>query len=481
MVAMVAADASEQFVAQLSALTTEPAVSTKQVVEALSAIGIGSLPSLAIVLREADGYHLLVRGSSRLGVVTGSEVEWFAAPRAASWSESFRTRANSFCLDVDGGQDEYDFGSGDPSWWCDRGVVPVGRLTVDARHFDAGFTAPTFPAVTPRIGAHERPPTETSVTIVSSPADHTGDEIDSVGSTEAELTSTYLRRLIEETRDRGPETQDIAIDEAGEDAAIADSTDADAGVTQTLNFEDVTAAASADASNTSTSDVPSSIPDGPSPSPAEASLQELISSVPGATASHPSAEERPTRDQFDSLGDHDGHTVSVETLRAATSALGSGTAGPTVQAVHCPSIHPNPPHAERCRTCGAAIRDHTITVITRPVLGELRFDNGDAYPMDRPMLIGRRPSTARDADVGGETARLVTVQDPQNVLSKVHLEVRIEDWQVLVVDRNSTNHTIVTLPERAPTQLHPGDAVRIVPGTLIELGGVARARYEIEV
>ncbi len=172
----------------------------------------------------------------------------------------------------------------------------------------------------------------------------------------------------------------------------------------------------------------------------------------------------------------DSHTISVADLRARQAASAPPT-GATVQAVHCAAMHPNPPHSDRCRSCAAQILDHSVRRISRPSLGELSFDDGQIVPLDRPVVVGRKP--AAGALVGGETARAVRLSDPDSLLSRTHLEVRLVDWQVQIVDRDSMNHTFVALPGKPPTQLRPAEPFPIPPGTIVRLGDAASFTYKV--
>ena len=88
--------------------------------------------------------------------------------------------------------------------------------------------------------------------------------------------------------------------------------------------------------------------------------------------------------------------------------------------------------------------------------------------LDRPVLLGRKP--AEDVAIGGEPARSVALPDPDKLLSRTHAEIRLVDWQVQVVDRDSMNHTFVEIPGRSAFQLRPADPSPIPPGTRVNLG-----------
>jgi hypothetical protein len=108
----------------------------------------------------------------------------------------------------------------------------------------------------------------------------------------------------------------------------------------------------------------------------------------------------------------------------------------------------------------------------------LCFEDGHTEPLDRPLLIGRKPDP--DETSGSEPARAVQLDDPDKVLSRVHAEIRIAEWQVQVIDRESMNHTFVQLPGQVLFQLHPGEPFPIPPGTRIVFAEVAECRYLLE-
>lgn len=221
-----------------------------------------------------------------------------------------------------------------------------------------------------------------------------------------------------------------------------------------INSEVESATDSGDASNDQAEDQPGT---------------PLYASPPLVPAPH--VESELAQDDDD---DEDAATVSIAALRAARAAAAQPT-GPTVQAVHCPSGHPNAPQADQCRTCAAPIIDRTVSIIARPVLGTLHFDDGRVERLDVPLVLGRKPKP--DQTIGDETGRAIMLDDPDKLLSRVHAEVRLVDWQVQVLDRESMNHTFVQLPGQTMFQLRPGEPFPIPPGTRIILGDVTSCIY----
>lgn len=194
----------------------------------------------------------------------------------------------------------------------------------------------------------------------------------------------------------------------------------------------------------------------------------------GATATGPSVGQS-------RLGDHDGETVSLKSLRASLAADMAPETGqaPLVQSVHCASGHPNAPHADRCRSCAGQITDRTASLVPRPSLGRLRFADGMLVEVDRPLLLGRRPTHDTSRTINGEVPGLVLIPDPGKALSRIHVEVRLEDWQVLVVDRNSVNGTFVEIPGHSMMKLRPDEACLITAASRVNLGDVASFTYEV--
>jgi hypothetical protein len=149
------------------------------------------------------------------------------------------------------------------------------------------------------------------------------------------------------------------------------------------------------------------------------------------------------------------------------------TAGaPPIQAVHCAAGHPNPLYADRCRQCNGPIEDRIIVTIPRPPLGTLVFDDGTRVTLDGPMLLGRKPSVSPAQ--AAALVRPIAVADPDHSLSRSHLEVRVAEWQVQIVDCDSMNGSFVEIAGRAPFRLHPGEAYPVPIGCSVTLGDQVR-------
>jgi len=141
----------------------------------------------------------------------------------------------------------------------------------------------------------------------------------------------------------------------------------------------------------------------------------------------------------------------------------------------CPEGHANPPNTAECRTCGAALPDDDPVPVPRPPLGFLRVSDGTEVLLDRTVLIGRAPSADRVSGAG--TPRLLRVISPQQDVSRTHVEVRPEGWDVLVVDLSS-NGTRLIRPGAEPQMLPPGEPVPVPAGAVLDLGDGVSVAYE---
>jgi len=160
-----------------------------------------------------------------------------------------------------------------------------------------------------------------------------------------------------------------------------------------------------------------------------------------------------------------------ETVAVASPSLEPATeAGPAqmVTGKACADGHLNDPLAPACRVCGAPLLDAYVQG-PRPILGRLVGDDGLEVVLDRDYLVGRGPDAAIEVKDGSHTP--VVVPPGMTAVSRVHLELRISEWAVLVSDRSSANGTFLRpVGLEDWIRLDPGHAVQIVPGSAIRLG-----------
>jgi hypothetical protein len=170
--------------------------------------------------------------------------------------------------------------------------------------------------------------------------------------------------------------------------------------------------------------------------------------------------------------DHDGMTVAsfqaVGPASAASPRPVAPVAGPTVLARVCATCgRPNSTLRATCSQCEATLAGDAA-VIARPVLGELLVSNGERVPLDRPVIVGRRPKAPRFTN--DDMPRLVAVAGPQQDISRSHLKVDLEDWSVLVTDLGSTNGTVLRRAGQPDRRLQGPEQVVAQAGDVFDLG-----------
>lgn len=149
---------------------------------------------------------------------------------------------------------------------------------------------------------------------------------------------------------------------------------------------------------------------------------------------------------------------------------------PRVRAVACPARHLNPERAVACRVCGRRLAAQDALVVPRPPLGVLRLSTGEAVLLDRGVDLGRDPQVA---DRGPARPRAVRFANRGNDISRNHVEVRLDGWDVLVVDLGSRNGTAVIAPGWSPQALAGLVPTPLAPGSRVVLGDGASFTYEV--
>lgn len=99
-------------------------------------------------------------------------------------------------------------------------------------------------------------------------------------------------------------------------------------------------------------------------------------------------------------------------------------------------------------------------------VGILTLEDGAAYPLDRPYVIGRGPQA--DETVRAAKAAPIVIQRDRHV-SRVHAYVSVDRGKVFVRDAPATSGTFIAPPSAdkwtrigsAPTELLPGWSIRI--------------------
>ncbi|WP_378144735.1 hypothetical protein ACFJGV_14740 [Cnuibacter sp. UC19_7] len=173
-----------------------------------------------------------------------------------------------------------------------------------------------------------------------------------------------------------------------------------------------------------------------------------------AATSTPTSDATPASDAptTGSADDHDGLTVTVSELEAMRRLHAASDEGD------------GPGHGP-------------ATTAEEPVaLGRIVLSTGENHVLDRPVIIGRRPRANRVQ--GDRMPLLITVDSPEQDISRNHLEVRLEGRHVLVADMHTTNGSVLHREGTPPLRLSPDEAVLVLTDDLVDLGDGVTVRFE---
>jgi FHA domain len=127
-----------------------------------------------------------------------------------------------------------------------------------------------------------------------------------------------------------------------------------------------------------------------------------------------------------------------------------------------PSPEPNEEPAGPPRAAAA-----TMAVTSVP--GELVGEDGSRTPVDRDYVLGREPVT--DEAVKNKQAAALQVDDPDQLVSRVHAHLWVERGAVYVRDASSANGTFVAAPGAKDWTRVGQDGTELPLGWSIRVGG----------
>lgn len=183
-----------------------------------------------------------------------------------------------------------------------------------------------------------------------------------------------------------------------------------------------------------------------------------------------SAEEPATN--ADPEDDHDGSTVHRPDL---ASHLRHGTAD-TVLAMSCASGHLTPADSKVCRVCRQPVAPQEPRRVPRPTLGGLRLPTGEVVPLDRGVVLGRKPAPL---EASTDWPHLVHLPSDHTFVSRMHLHIELDGWNVLARDLGSRGGTMLTMPGRDPERMRANEAYVLEPGCRLDLAEVYEVRFEV--
>ena len=111
----------------------------------------------------------------------------------------------------------------------------------------------------------------------------------------------------------------------------------------------------------------------------------------------------------------------------------------------------------------------------RPSLGGLRLPTGEVVPLDRGVILGRKPAPAEGST---DWPHLVHLPTDHSFVSRRHLQIELDGWDVVARDLDSRGGTTITFPGREAQRMRPGDAYVLDPGTVLDMAQVYAVRFE---
>jgi FHA domain len=145
--------------------------------------------------------------------------------------------------------------------------------------------------------------------------------------------------------------------------------------------------------------------------------------------------------------------------------------GVLVQGFLCSRGHLNDPRALFCASCGIRMAERTGALVQgpRPPLGLLIFDDGASFTLDEDYLLGRQPDV--DERVRQGAMRPLMIDDSSRLVSRAHLEISLQGWDVYITDTGTANGTLVATSEaQGYSALIPGQPLRLPPGARVSIG-----------
>ncbi|WP_439032133.1 FHA domain-containing protein [Gordonia terrae] len=162
-----------------------------------------------------------------------------------------------------------------------------------------------------------------------------------------------------------------------------------------------------------------------------------------------------------------------EHQKPATEVVRMEASRAMVHGIRCSRGHLNHPQSWLCGVCGIRMDQLTTFLVEgeRPPLGWLLLDNGFTFLLDEDLVIGREPGSAGGGRAG--SPKPIRVQDETGQLSRRHVEIRLVEWTVQLVDLGSANGTFVADPSSGNREMRllPHRAHVLVPGSHVRIGG----------
>ena len=199
----------------------------------------------------------------------------------------------------------------------------------------------------------------------------------------------------------------------------------------------------------------------------------VVSAPPSTTAESSTPQELPASVILVDLGESEPDRAPLPpTPSAPAGADAEEEQEVLVKGIRCPDGHHNNPRASYCVICGRRMGVSQSLVLVdgpRPPLGVLLLDDGSTIPVRSDMVIGRSPEHSPLVTSGD--ARAITLSDATQSVSRIHLHVKLDEWDVMVSDLGSSNGSFAWEEATHSWQrLDPGVAITLENRHRLRLG-----------
>lgn len=175
---------------------------------------------------------------------------------------------------------------------------------------------------------------------------------------------------------------------------------------------------------------------------------------------------------FGEVDDEPGTVFSTDLAATHKPPTAQPTPDPQVMAVPCRNGHANPRGASSCRLCSEPVDSSNPRLIRRPILAAVISNQGDGADLVNGVVVGRSPDGAR----GPQGSYLMRVVSNGNDISRNHILITPNEWNIVLTDLHSTNGTLVYPPGEPEFELRDGRSVTVEIGTELLLDDEVRLK-----
>ena len=109
-------------------------------------------------------------------------------------------------------------------------------------------------------------------------------------------------------------------------------------------------------------------------------------------------------------------------------------------------------------------------MIICPPLGRVRASTGKVVELDRPVLVGRAPVPSEVRGLEDSAPAVLTVPSPEQLVSRNHLLIELDEWSVLARNLSESNGTLLLREGEPARKIPSSEPVLLRAGDVLDLG-----------